>query len=591
MSSNFYVGLDLTSFTKNGNYKPVSRVTLLLDDNNEISVGDDSGLEVVANCPHGTPEMAEAIYNQIAGYIYKSYEAQNANIDPAAELGDAVTSSGILSVISKISDDGTGYPSLSAPGSAELEEDFEPISYTETLFNRKISGIHSAIDKNAEEIKLYVRDEVNGLSSQFDLKLDSITTEIKGLDGKYTTISQTVDGISTKVNGLDGKYTSLDIEVDGLNTKVNGINNQYSELDVRVDSIMVRVNGLDANYSTLEQYVDSITLSVTNGTTSSRIELKAGSATISSKDITFSGFVTFSGLSGGTTTIDGACIKTGTIDADRLNLTGSITFADLSDGVQNELDDISSTASSAYSKAQNALSAAEDAEDTVSGWTYRNTTYIDGTMIKTGTVMASKLQGGIVELLDANEDAVAQFTLARSSSASSAVRLESYSAMALLAGDGDLYLEAPNYITLSANEISCISDIRPSRAGLYSCGTSGFPWSEVYAETSEINTSDKNKKNSIDYNLEQYRKLFDLLRPVRYKYNDGTSDRYHTGFIAQDIEDALEKSGIKAKDFGGFVKAESPTGYDYALRYSEFIALCVLEIQSLKMEIKEMEGK
>lgn len=591
-SSNFYVGLDLTSFSKNGNYKPVSRVTLLLDDNNEISVGDDTGLEVVANCPHGTKTMAEAIYNQIAGYVYKSYEAQDANIDPSAELGDAVTSSGVLSVISKISDDGSGYPSLSAPGGAELEEDFESISYTEALFNRKISGVHSAIEKNAEEIKLYVIDEVNELSATFDLKLDSISTEIKGLDGKYSTISQTVDSISATVSGLDGKYTSLDLTVDGLTTKVSGLDGQYSALEVRVDNITYRVNGLEVDYSEIEQYVDSITLTVSNGTTSSRIELKAGSTTIASNDISFSGYVTFTGLSGGTTTIDGACIKTGKIDADRLNLTGAITFSDLSDDVTDEIDDISSTANSAYNKANNALSAAEDAEDTVSGWTYGSTTYIDGAMIKTGTVMASKLQGGTVELLDASEDTVAIFKLARSSSASSGVRLESYGALALFADEGDVYITAPNYITLSSDEISCVADIRPSRAGSYSCGTSGYPWSEVYAETSEINTSDKNKKNNIEYNLDRYENLFDLLRPVRYKYNDGTSDRYHTGFIAQDVEAALEQSGLTTQEFGGFVvSVDGDDGAkNYALRYSEFIALCVQEIQKLKETVKELEA-
>lgn len=41
--------------------------------------------------------------------------------------------------------------------------------------------------------------------------------------------------------------------------------------------------------------------------------------------------VTFKGLEEGTTTINGACIKTGMIDAQYLNLTGQITFDDLSE--------------------------------------------------------------------------------------------------------------------------------------------------------------------------------------------------------------------------------------------------------------------
>ena len=38
-----------------------------------------------------------------------------------------------------------------------------------------------------------------------------------------------------------------------------------------------------------------------------------------------------------------------------------------------------------------------------------------------------------------------------------------------------------------------------------------------------------------------------------YKYNDGTSDRYHTGFIAQDVESALNLAEISTKDFAGLV--------------------------------------
>lgn len=56
--------------------------------------------------------------------------------------------------------------------------------------------------------------------------------------------------------------------------------------------------------------------------------------------------VTFKGLEEGTTTINGACIKTGMIDAQYLNLTGQITFDDLSketlDAVQQSKKQFSS---------------------------------------------------------------------------------------------------------------------------------------------------------------------------------------------------------------------------------------------------------
>lgn len=113
-------------------------------------------------------------------------------------------------------------------------------------------------------------------------------------------------------------------------------------------SIKLSVQKLDEDIgSRIDQSIEGISLTVTNGKTSSLIELRSGEALISSQNITFNGFVTFEGLSGGTTTIDGACIKTGTIEADRLNLTGAITFGDLNSEVQNEINNRGISASRA----------------------------------------------------------------------------------------------------------------------------------------------------------------------------------------------------------------------------------------------------
>lgn len=101
-------------------------------------------------------------------------------------------------------------------------------------------------------------------------------------------------------------------------------------------------------------------------------------------------------------------------------------------------------------------------------------------------------------------------------------------------------------------------------------------------------TSDENKKNSIEELPEKYSVLFDNLRPVRYKYNDGTSDRFHTGFIAQEVEQALTISEVDTSEFAALVKTEDD---EYFLRYEEFIALAVKEIQSLKKQNTELERK
>lgn len=105
-------------------------------------------------------------------------------------------------------------------------------------------------------------------------------------------------------------------------------------------------------------------------------------------------------------------------------------------------------------------------------------------------------------------------------------------------------------------------------------------------------TSDKTKKNTITKISSQYSELFDALNPVTYKYNDGTSDRLHTGFIAQDVKKALDKVKIDTKDFAALVVNNQGTEDEsWYLRYEEFIALNTWQIQKVKARISELETR
>ena len=242
MSDKYYVGGDITSFSDNGKYKPISRVTLLVDDENSLTAGDDTGMEVIASCPHATQPMVNALLQTMKGYQYQAYEAGAANIDPAAELGDGVTVGGIYSPLSKLSDDGRGYAGISSPGEAEMEDEYPAEGYITQEFNRKIAETRTTITKTSEEINL----------------------KVKGIDGRVSDITQTVDGISlsvTSASSPDGQTTAT------ITLKV-GPNNYtgYIKLDGNVD-----VSGqlsADALYAALGEIAD---LSVNRLSTSRRV--------------------------------------------------------------------------------------------------------------------------------------------------------------------------------------------------------------------------------------------------------------------------------------------------------------------------------
>lgn len=114
----------------------------------------------------------------------------------------------------------------------------------------------------------------------------------------------------------------------------------------------------------------------------------------------------------------------------------------------------------------------------------------------------------------------------------------------------------------------------------------------VYSETNTIETSDQNLKNTITSISSSYSALFDSLRPVTFKFNNGTSDRLHTGFIAQEVDEAIYAAGLTRQDFAGLcIRDEGTEDERWGLRYGEFVALNTYEIQKLKARVAELEAK
>lgn len=116
-----------------------------------------------------------------------------------------------------------------------------------------------------------------------------------------------------------------------------------------------------------------------------------------------------------------------------------------------------------------------------------------------------------------------------------------------------------------------------------------------YASEEISTSSDKRIKNSITYDLDKYKKFFMQLKPTAYRFNSGNSNRFHIGFIAQDVEEAILSSEIETSDFAGLVQsAGEDDAHDkytdqYYLRYTNFIALNTYMIQNLYSEIENLK--
>ena len=145
--------------------------------------------------------------------------------------------------------------------------------------------------------------------------------------------------------------------------------------------------------------------------------------------------------------------------------------------------------------------------------------------------------------------------------------------------------------------------ISPSRNLIGNIGTPQYYWDRLCVEKT-LNPSDRNLKKDISKMDEKQEQFFNLLSPVTYKFIHGTSDRYHYGFISQDVEEAIVESGLTPKDFAGFCKdlkrnedgspildKDGNQEYIYSLSYTEFIALNTHMIQKVQAENQKLKER
>lgn len=365
---------------------------------------------------------------------------------------------------------------------------------------------------------------------------------------------------------LEQKYNGV---IEGLDLKVEGLSKQSAQITMDVGGLKASVNGLAGSQANLELSVNGVSADVTSLTGSvNSLALSVNGFTITDDD--------------GTTRIKGSHIDTSTIaaksiTADKLVLSNSITFADLASGLQ-------STINSASSNASSALSVANSANTKVSAWTYTGSTYIDGAKIMTGTVAASILSGGMVDILDYYGSTQGYIYAGQNDAGAFALELAGTKGLRLIS-NGNVYIQGggTSHITVEPYSVA----IGPN--AMLSDGT-------------QI-TSDRNKKEDISYDMSAYEAVFDALRPVTYKLKEGTSGRRHGGFIAQDLEQAILGAGLTTKEYAAYcaipVYEKDSNGnntdviidYTYAIRYDEIIPINTYEIQKLKKRVAELEAR
>lgn len=217
--------------------------------------------------------------------------------------------------------------------------------------------------------------------------------------------------------------------------------------------------------------------------------------------------------------------------------------------------------------------------------------YVDAVNIY-GTLTATEIEGDRITVRNDAGRRCGYISTEYASTADYKMTLES-KAVELNATSGNLYLSGNNgrsALNFDYDFIDCRGDFAPNADNRYNLGAPNFVWSAIYCSTNELNGSDRNIKNSIEALPEKYVRMFDLVEPKRYKLNSGTSGRFHTGFIAQEVEDAMRACGINSQEFAGWAAAKRKDGSEtYFLRYSEFIPVLWAKVREQEERLKRLE--
>ena len=217
MNGKQYIGRRMGRYESYGLTRPVDGIALVVDEEHEYRAGD------MTDCPYGSQAMADALLAQIGGKSYVGYTAENAVMDPAAELGDGVTVKGTYSLLaSRQMTLGSGHlGQISAPAEGEMDHEYAVEEPTMRQIERKLAQARSYIEKTTEEIKIGV-EGVQGDVAELKVSVGSISSTVSDYEGRISTVEQTATTLSSTVSGLEGDVSELEQTAGNIKLSVSG---------------------------------------------------------------------------------------------------------------------------------------------------------------------------------------------------------------------------------------------------------------------------------------------------------------------------------------------------------------------------------
>ena len=317
----------------------------------------------------------------------------------------------------------------------------------------RAGNLESKITQTAEQIQLQVSDLEKNLDSKITQTATEIRSEVSDLDGRFSENITTVENgirndMTNSLASMSNTLTGLSNDLTGLGEDLTGLeestNSSISTINASIETLTFNVSNLDSKItqtaaeirSEVSAEVTDLNATIVNTETGIRDTINIEVANLDSK-ITQTATSIQTDVSAKFETVDGEIEKFSTfkqtvegfsfmgtggtvkISGGDINLTGAISFSDLSDATtkRQEIDAISSTAnsalstangaastaSSALSAANSAASDASDAYDAASSAqsvakSIANGSYLKGTFINGKKISSPEIEGNNIKV-------------------------------------------------------------------------------------------------------------------------------------------------------------------------------------------------
>lgn len=185
-----------------------------------------------------------------------------------------------------------------------------------TTLKSRVSTVEQTVDSITSRVEVVegTADEAKSMASEAKQTANSFSTKI-------TEVEETANSAKTTASEAQQTANSFTTKITEVEKTANGAATTASEAKQTANSFSTRITTAEGNASSALQTASKIDWVIKSGTSSTNFTLTDRTISLVSSSIDLTGYVTIKSLqSGGTTTIDGSRITTGTISADRIDV-------------------------------------------------------------------------------------------------------------------------------------------------------------------------------------------------------------------------------------------------------------------------------